>query len=66
MYLQTSRASSNTSQVRLAENQEQPYFSVDPSILQIASYGGAIGALFILLLIIQAITKFVKEVKKGD
>jgi hypothetical protein len=59
-------ASGNTGQIQVPENHDQHLFSVDPSILQIASYGGAIGALFLLLLIIRSATKFVQEVKKDD
>jgi hypothetical protein len=47
-------------------NPQTPAATIDPAVAQIASYGGAIGALFLLLLIIRAATKFVREVKGND
>jgi O-antigen ligase len=55
----------NVGEVRAAGT-NQPQFSIDPTIIQVVSYGGALGALLMLLLIIRAITNFVKEVKKDD
>jgi O-antigen ligase len=59
-------AGHNSSQIQINQNPNQQDLSIDPSILQIVSYGGAIGALIMLLLIIRAMTKFVQEVKKDD
>jgi hypothetical protein len=47
-------------------NSVQQAFSIDPSVLQLASYGGALGALLLLLFIIRSTTKLVQEVKKDN
>jgi hypothetical protein len=44
----------------------KPPSEIDAAIAQIASYGGAISALLLLLLIIRASTKFIQAVKKDD
>jgi hypothetical protein len=58
-------ASGNTGQIQASQNSEPQWISVSPEVIAIST-GGAIGALFFLLLIIRAATKFVQEVKKDD
>ena len=60
-----SLASGNAGSIQASQNSEQHWISVSPEVIAIST-GGAIGALFLLLLIIRAATNFVREVKGDD